>query len=75
MEFCRKVGLVACDQFYDDVVVVDPEFGKSSAQLTIDYIFRLIGFPFAPRKHERMRGRNAFLGVVSDFTTAAAGYV
>ena len=75
IEFCRKIGLVACDQFYDDVVVVDPEFGKASAQETIDYIFRLVGFPFAPKKHERLRSQNSFLGVVSDFSTAAAGYV
>ena len=43
-------AIVACDQSYvDDVVVVDPKFGKSSAQLTLDYTFRLVGFPFAPR--------------------------
>jgi len=75
MDFARKVLLVACDQFYDDVVVVDPEFGRVSAQRSLDFMFRLLGFPFAPRKHERLRSANAFLGVVSDFATAAAGFV
>ena len=75
MEFARKFLLVVCDQFYDDVVVVDPCFGKSSAQRSLDYLFRLLGFPFAPRKHERLRGANAFLGVVTDLSNMAAGYV
>ena len=40
-----------------------------------DYVFGWIGFPFAPRNHERLRSQNAFLGVVTDFTTATAGYI
>ena len=75
VEFARKIGLVACDQFYDDVLVVDPIFGGDSAQRTLEYIFRLIGFPFAPKKHERLRDANAFLGVVTDLSCAAAGYL
>ena len=75
MEFARNVMLVACEQFYDDVVVVDPVFGRVSAQRNLDFMFRLLGFPFAPRKHERLREANAFLGVVTDFSSMALGYV
>ena len=75
VDFARKLLLVACDQFYDDVLVVDPEYGLSSAQVSLNFLFRLLGFPFARAKHERLRGANAFLGVVTDLSTAATGYV
>jgi hypothetical protein len=75
MEFARKVMLVACDQFYDDVLVVDPTVGLSSAQTSLGFLFRRLGYPFAARKHERLRCANAFLGVVSDLSAAPSGTV
>ena len=38
-------------------------------------MFALLGLPFAPRKHERLRSANPFLGVVSDFAKATEGFV
>ena len=73
--FACKGGLVLCNKFYDDVVVVDQACGKSSAQLTLNYFFALLGFPFAPKKHERLRFANPFLGVVTDFSHLVSGYV
>ena len=75
IEFARKFGLISCGDFYDDVVVVDPAEGGSSAQRILNFIFSLLGFPFAPKKHERLRYANPFLGMVTDFSYLAAGYV
>ena len=75
VDFARKIGLVPCGKFYDDVVTVDLACGGSSAQGTLAFLFALLGFPFAPGKHERLRSSNAFLGVVTDFSHAVAGYV
>jgi hypothetical protein len=71
----RVVLGVACADFYDDVVTVDLLCGKMSAQRALSFLFQLCGFPFAPKKHERLRGANAFLGVVTDFAKIACGYV
>ena len=75
VDFARKFGLVPCGHFYDDVVTVDTDAGRSSAQATLSFIFSLLGFPFAPAKHERLRRANPFLGVVTDFSYAVAGFV
>ena len=75
IDFARKFCLSPCGDFYDDVVCVDTDDGKSSAQATLQFLFALLGFPFAPAKHERQRRANPFLGVVTDFAHVAAGYV
>ena len=75
VDFSRKFGLVPCGHFYDDVVTVDTDEGKASSQSTLSFIFSLLGYPFAPAKHERQRRANPFLGVVSDFSYLPCGYV
>ena len=75
VHFARVLLAVACGDFYDDVVTVDLQGGKMSAQRALAFLFQLCGFPFAPKKHERLRYTNAFLGVVSDFTKVCCGYV
>ena len=75
MEFARKLLLVPCVRFYDDVCTVDVAAGKCSAQQSLNFLFSKLGFPFAPKKHERLRSANAFLGIVTDFSCAALGYV
>ena len=70
----RVLLTVACADFYDDVVTVDVLSGRVSSQRTLGLFFQLCGYPFAPKKHERLRFSNAFLGVVTDFTTVALGY-
>ena len=63
MDFARKVLFVACDQFYDEFVTEDPEFGGSSAQFSLCFLFRLLGFPFA-RKNSRQAVFYYFICVV-----------
>ena len=75
VHIARVVLGVACADFYDDVATVDLRCGKMSAQRALAFLFQLCGFPFAPKKHERLRGANAFLGVISDFAAIASGYV
>ena len=75
IDFARKFGLVPCGSFYDDVASVDVDEGLASAQATLTFLFSLLGFPFAPAKHERQRRANPFLGVVTDFAYAASGFV
>jgi hypothetical protein len=73
---CTQVAFSAlCARFYDDVCTVDLATGKCSAQQSLNFLFSFLGFPFAPRKHERLRGANAFLGVVTDFASVSLGYV
>ena len=75
VDWARKVLLVPCAKFYDDVAVVDPVAGGGSAQRYLGEFFALLGYPFAEAKHEKAKGSNAFLGVVTDFSTISAGYV
>ena len=75
IHFSRVFMLACCGRFYDDVAVVDPKFGGVSAQQTLDFLFARVGFPFAPKKHERIRASNPFLGMVSDFSSLALGWV
>ena len=75
VDFARRFFLIACGRFYDDVVAVDAAKGGASAQLCLSFLFQKIGFPFAPKKHERMRRANPFLGMVTDFSYIALGYV
>ena len=60
---------------YDDVLTVDLRAHCASAQLCLNFFFSLVGFPFSPKKHERCKGANPFLGVVSDFAYLHLGYV
>jgi len=75
VDFARKLFLVPCGDFYDDVVVVDPKGCGSSAQTSLCSFFRMVGFPFADKKHEKMRTANSFLGVVTNFAYLASGWV
>ena len=75
VDFARKLLLVPCGEFYDDVVVVDPCECGASAQTSLCSFFKLIGFPFADKKHEKMRTSNPFLGVVTNFAHLASGWV
>ena len=67
--------LVPCGRFYDDVVVVDQAVHGDSAQVCAQFLFAKIGFPFAARKHEKLRSKNPFLGVAIDFSFVASGFV
>ena len=62
----RKLGAVPCGQYFDDEVVCEPAFACSSGQKFTWSFHRIVGFPFAEKKHQRMRYANAFLGVVND---------
>ena len=75
VDLVRKLFLVPCGRFYDDVLTVDLRAHCASAQLCLNFFFSLVGFPFSPKKHERCKGANPFLGVVNDFSYLHLGYV
>ena len=41
----------------------------ASGQKAIWMVHKVSGIPFAEKKHEKMRGANPFLGIVSDFAS------
>ena len=67
IEVSRVLMLVACGHYYDDAVTVEPRFAGRSGQRAVWMVHKLVGIPFAEKKHEKMRGANPFLGIVSDF--------
>jgi hypothetical protein len=67
IEVSRVLVLVPCGHYYDDAVTVEPRFAGRSGQKAIWMVHEVSGIPFAEKKHERMRGANPFLGIVSDF--------
>merc|ERR1712185_505085 len=75
VDAARKLLLVPCGNFYDDVLTVDIRAGSMSAQLSLNFFFQLCGYPFAPQKHEKLRCDNAFLGGFISFAHLSAGYV
>ena len=75
VEFALKLTLVPCGRFYDDVVTVDMRVGGDSAQRSLEFLFRKIGYPFAQKKHEKLRVENPFLGICTSFANVAGGYV
>ena len=75
VDLVRKLFLVPCGRFYDDVLTVDRRAHGASAQLCLNFFFSMIGLPFSPKKHERCRSANAFLGVMNDFSFLNLGYV
>ena len=66
----RKLGLVPSGHYFDDEVVCEPAFARTSGQRFTWFLHDMVGFPFAKRKHQRMRYSNAFLGVVNDAAMA-----
>jgi len=74
VEVQRIVFLVACGGYFDDEVICEPEFTGSTGQQIIWWLHQLVGFPFAEKKHEKMRFKNTFLGVVND-AAAVAGCI
>ena len=74
VEVQRIIFLVACGGYFDDEVVCEPDFAGSTGQQIIWWIHQLVGFPFAEKKHEKMRFKNAFLGVVNN-SAAMAGFI
>ena len=75
IDVARKILLVPCGRFYDDVLTVDLRRHRNSAQLCLNFFFSLVGFPFSPKKHESCKRSNAFLGVMNDFSYLHLGYV
>ena len=68
IEISRVLMLVACGHYYDDAVTVEPRFAGRSGQRAVWMVHAVVGIPFADKKHEKMRGANPFLGIVSDFS-------
>jgi len=69
IEASRVLVLVPCGHYYDDAVTVEPRFAGRSGQKAIWMVHEVSGIPFAEKKHEKMRGANPFLGIVSDFAS------
>ena len=74
VEMARVIMLVACGHYYDDVVTCEPHWAGGSGQRALWFIHKVVGIPLAARKHERMRFRNYFLGVMLDMA-AKLGHV
>ena len=68
IEVSRVLLLVPCGHYYDDASIVEPRFAGRSGQRAAWMVHEVVGIPFAEKKHEKMRGYNPFLGIVSDFT-------
>ena len=58
VDLVRKLFLVACGRFYDNVLTVDLCAHCASAQLCLNFFFALVGFPFSPRS---MSGAKALI--------------
>ena len=67
----RRVYLVVCEHFYDDLVTCEPEFTGSSGQDSIWSFHDLIYFSMAVRKHIPMAPVVRYFGCFSDFTGLA----
>ena len=72
VEFARVRLGVCCTHFFDDVAVCEPCFAKRTGQVLVGQLHDIVGFPFAPAKHEPMRQRAVFLGVLADFSQLAS---
>jgi hypothetical protein len=75
VDAARKLLAIPCGSFYDDVLTVDLSAGGASAQDSLNFFFSLCGYPFAAKKHEKLRSANDFLGVTTSFRFVTLGYV
>ena len=67
----RRIYLVVCEHFYDDLVTCEPAFAGSSGQDSVWSFHDLISFSMAVRKHIPMAPVVRYLGCFSDFTGLA----
>ena len=70
---CRAVYGATCGNYFDDHVVVEPEFARDSAQLGLACLSTALGFLFDPDKHSVMASIFVYLGVQNDFTSVPRG--
>lgn len=71
-EMARRLGAVACGNYYDDYVVAEPSFAKDSGQWFMLLIMCEVGYPASDEKHVAMAPAAVFLAVRSDFERFAA---
>jgi hypothetical protein len=67
-EILRRVYLVVCEHFYDDVCTCEPGFAGSSGQDCVWSFHDIINLAMAVRKHVGMGLTVRFLGCITDFT-------
>ena len=73
---CQRMASVCVEHFYDDFVTVEPFYMASSGQGFLHFFQNLIGFPLdLQNKYVEMAAQVIFVGVRSDFTTLAQGFV
>ena len=64
----RRVYLVVCEHFYDDLCTCEPTFAGSSGQDCVWSFHDLVGLSMAARKHVPRSLTVRFLGCITDFT-------
>ena len=67
----RRLGLVLCSMYFDDLTVQDLQSSKGSAQWFCCRLAELLGSPFSAEKHQAMSSEGDFLGLWHSVSQAA----
>jgi hypothetical protein len=70
----RLFNAVIC-HYFDDYLCVEPAYLHNTGQLALEFLHQITGLPLAPKKHVPMAPYVIFLGVASDLSTLACGFV
>ena len=71
----RRLLNVPCGNYFDDGVIIEPTYMKGGGQFCYLRVHELLGFQLDRQKHVRMSTLCVFLGVVTDFSRFANGYL
>ena len=70
---CRSLFAACGGNYFDDHIMVEPDFAGESAQLGLACVADACGFLFDPDKHVRMARLFTYLGVQNDFSKVPEG--
>ena len=71
---CRSLFACCGGNYFDDHVMVEPDFAGGSAQQGLACVANACGFIFDPDKHVDMARRFVYLGVQNDFSRVPDGF-
>ena len=66
----RLLGVV-CEYYFDDHVVVDPDFAMDSGNRALTFLYKLLGLDFEEEKYIAGGQQNPFMGRIADLSCIA----
>ena len=71
----QRLFMSVVSHYFDDYLCVEPAYLHNTGHMVLEFIHQITGLPLAPKKHVAMAPHVIFLGVASDLSTLAHGFV